>query len=139
MIIDKNLLDSVRNEAQASPRLRMNYNFHESPDSAAQRMLNSLLPGTEIPVHRHRHTAETYIILDGQLKIHFYDNDGNITDTFNLLPTCTAISGLLPSEGCGIHIPAGQWHGLEVVLPSTIFEVKDGPYTPLTPDDILII
>ena len=38
----------------------------------------------------------------------------------------------------GINIPAGQWHTLEVLEKgSVIFEVKDGPYTPLTPENIL--
>lgn len=165
MIINYKLIEKVREEAKDSPRLRMNYNFHERPDSGAQRMLNSLLPGTEIPVHRHRHTAETYIILDGNIKVSFYDDEGNVTEVFNLRPDCRGISDCnegidnkensgckkvvnskevedskrvldLPEEGFGIHIPAGQWHGLEVLAPSTIFEVKDGPYTPLTSSDI---
>jgi cupin fold WbuC family metalloprotein len=46
---------------------------------------------------------------------------------------------LNPSKGnYGIHIPAGQWHTIEVLAPdSVIFEVKDGPYMPLSEDDIL--
>ena len=39
----------------------------------------------------------------------------------------------------GVHIPAGQWHTLEVLESgSVLFEVKDGPYTPLGEDDLLI-
>ncbi|HIR34224.1 MAG TPA: cupin fold metalloprotein, WbuC family, partial [Candidatus Coprenecus merdigallinarum] len=37
----------------------------------------------------------------------------------------------------GIHIPAGQWHSVEVIDPSVILEVKDGPYMPLQPEDTL--
>ena len=38
----------------------------------------------------------------------------------------------------GIHIPAGQWHTLEVLESGTmIFEVKDGPYTPLEEEDLM--
>ena len=37
----------------------------------------------------------------------------------------------------GVQIPLGQWHGVEIIEPSTIFEVKDGPYTPLAPEDIM--
>jgi cupin fold WbuC family metalloprotein len=37
----------------------------------------------------------------------------------------------------GVHIPAGQWHSLEVLQSgSVIFEVKDGPYEPLGDDDM---
>lgn len=65
MKIDKNLLDKVSTNAAESPRLRMNFNFHEGPDSKAQRLLNALEPGTILPIHRHTHTAETYILLRG--------------------------------------------------------------------------
>lgn len=42
-----------------------------------------------------------------------------------------------PRDGnYGVQIPKDQWHGIEVLEPSTIFEVKDGPYTPLRPEDI---
>ncbi|MDE5840685.1 MAG: WbuC family cupin fold metalloprotein [Muribaculaceae bacterium] len=128
MIIDDSLLDEVRAKAEESPRLRMNYNFHESLDAKAQRLLNVLLPGTIIPVHRHTHTAETYILLRGKMFVVFYDSLGAQTERFLLDP---AIGNY------GVNIPKGQWHGVEVIEPSAIFEVKDGPYTPIRPEDIL--
>ena len=48
MLIDKKLLDTVT--------------------SKAQRLLNALEPGTVLPIHRHRHTAETYIVLRDAIK-----------------------------------------------------------------------
>ena len=128
MIIDDSLLDEVRAKAEVSPRLRMNYNFHESLDAKAQRLLNVLLPGTIIPVHRHTHTAETYILLRGKMFVVFYDSLGAQTERYLLDP---AIGNY------GVNIPKGQWHGVEVLEPSAIFEVKDGPYTPIRPEDIL--
>jgi len=41
-IINKNLLDEVSSQAKASPRLRINYNFHQSLDDLCHRMLNAL-------------------------------------------------------------------------------------------------
>lgn len=130
MIIDTALLDEITKMAEDNPRLRMNYNFHESLDSKAQRLLNVLLPGTILPIHRHKHTAETYILLRGKMFVIFYNDFGEQTDRFLL---DSAIGNF------GIQIPKGQWHGVEVIEPSTIFEVKDGPYTPITKDDILEI
>ncbi len=66
-MIDNNLLDKITSQAGASPRLRMNYNIHESLESPCQRLINVLLPGTALPIHRHRHTAETYILLRGKI------------------------------------------------------------------------
>lgn len=128
MIINDELLNKVTVEAEASPRLRMNYNLHESLDAKVQRLINVLLPSTPLPIHRHRHTAETYVILRGKMFVVFYNDLGAQVER-HLLD---------PSQGnYGIEIPKGQWHTVEVIEPSAILEVKDGPYTPLEPEDIL--
>lgn len=129
MLIDNNLLDQVTEEAKKSERLRMNFNLHDNLDAKAQRLLNALEPGTILPIHRHRHTAETYIVLRGSIKVIFFYYNKTIIEQHLVTP----------SQGVyGIHIPAGQWHTLEVMESGTvIFEVKDGPYKPLGEEDIL--
>ena len=67
MIIDQKLIDKVTDGAKNSDRLRMNYNFHDTPDAPSQRMLNALEPGTVVPIHRHCHTSESYILLQGRM------------------------------------------------------------------------
>lgn len=128
MILNDELLDKITAEAQASPRLRMNFNLHDSLDAKAQRLINVLLPGTILPVHRHRHTAETYVLLRGKMVVVFYDATGAQTARFLLDPH---------TGNYGVQIPAGQWHTVEVLEPSVILEVKDGPYTPLSPEDMM--
>lgn len=128
MIINDGLLDEVTAKAEESPRHRMNHNLHESLDAKAQRLINVLLPGTLVPIHRHQHTAETYALLRGKMFVIFYDSLGGQTERYLLDPTI---------GNYGVHIPAGQWHGIEVLEPSAILEVKDGPYAPLQPEDIL--
>ena len=59
-IIDTELLDKVSEEAKESPRLRMNYNFHQSLEEKCHRFLNAVEPGTEVPIHRHPTKDETY-------------------------------------------------------------------------------
>ena len=128
MIINNELLDDVTAKAEESPRLRMNFNLHDSLDAKAQRLINVLLPGTVLPIHRHTHTAETYVLLRGKMFVVFYNDIGAQTERYLLDPTI---------GNYGVKIPAGQWHGIEVIEPSAIFEVKDGPYTPLKPEDTL--
>lgn len=133
-LIDNNLLDTVTAQAKTSDRLRMNYNLHDSLDAKAQRLLNALEPETILPIHKHTHTAETYILLRGRIKVLFYEKcewQGNLKIVRSMI--------LDPLTGnYGIHIPMGQWHTLEVLdSGSVIFEVKDGPYTPLGEDDIV--
>ncbi len=128
MIINDELLDKITAEAETSPRLRMNYNLHESLDAKAQRLINVLLPGTPLPIHRHQHTAETYVLLRGKMFVVFYDSLGSQIERILLDP----IKGKY-----GVQIPKGQWHNVEIIEPSSILEVKDGPYMPLQPEDIL--
>lgn len=129
MILDKTLLDKVSTQAKASPRLRMNFNLHESLDSKVQRLFNAMEPGTVVPIQRHQNIAETLLLVRGSMKVYFHDSEGEITDTFMLSP----------KDGVyGIHIPAGKWHSVEVLESGTVmFEVKEGPYTPLSNEDIM--
>ena len=129
MLINDQLINTVTGQAKASSRLRMNFNLHDSLDAKAQRLLNALEPETVLPVHRHSHTAETYIVLRGSIRVMFYNDAKLLTAEFLIDPK---------EKEYGIHIPAGQWHTLEVLESGTvIFEVKDGPYAPLQPEDIL--
>ena len=67
MVIDKELLDKVSEQAKALPRLRMNYNFHQSLDEKCHRFLNAVEPGTEVPIHKHPTKDETFVILRGKV------------------------------------------------------------------------
>ena len=128
MLIDDYLLNKVEQKAKSNERLRMNYNLHECLDSKAQRLMNALIPGTVLPIHRHWHSDETYILLRGRIDVIFYNDAKEEIGRFPL----DVIKG-----NYGVHIPKYTWHTIEVHEPSVIFEVKDGPYTPLGEDDIL--
>lgn len=131
MVIDNDLLNEISAKAKLNERLRMNYNLHDSLDAKAQRLLNALEPGTNLPIHRHQYTAETYILLRGKIRVEFYTEEGDVVEKIVLDPLVGKY---------GVNIPAGQWHTLEVLETGTvIFEVKDGPYTPLNTNDMLVI
>lgn len=128
MIINNQLLDEIQDKAKESPRFRMNMDLRNSGEDKSQRMLNVLLPGTVVPIHRHRETSETTMIVRGKLFIVFYDDMGAQIKRYLLDPTI---------GNYGVQIPAGQWHTVEVIEPSAIFEVKDGPYVPIQPEDMM--
>ena len=121
--IDKLLIERLFEQAKVSPRLRMNYDLRTSSADTSQRMLNALLPGTEVPIHRHEETAETVVCLCGRLEELIYEEmpDGTFQEVSRHM--------LCPDEGkYGIQIPAGAWHTIRVQEPSVIFEAKDGAY-----------
>lgn len=129
MIIDQVVLDSLSEQAKANPRLRQAFDLRTTSEDNSQRMLNALESGTIMPIHRHRNTSETMVIIRGKLIERFYDDIGNITEEFLMEPR-----GQYPM----VQIEAGQWHSLEVLEDRTIiFEVKDGKYAPLEKCDIM--
>ncbi len=129
MVIDKKLLDNVSEQAKASPRLRMNYNFHQSLDEKCHRFLNAVEPGTEVPIHRHPTKDETFVILRGRVIVKTYDDDGSVIESVELCP----------DEGkYGVNIPKGVWHNLECLESNSIFfECKEGPFVSHEVDGIL--
>jgi len=122
-IINHEFLNQLSRKASENERLRINHNFHQSPDAPSQRLLNAMEPGTRIPIHKHDHTAETYVLLSGSIRVDFYNAENEVSET----------AVLDPKQGTyGINIPAGQIHSLEVLEHGTvIFECKDGPYVPI--------
>ncbi len=128
-IIDNEILSALSRQASQSERLRKNYNLHLSLNDNVQRLLNALEPGTDVPVHRHTETDETYILLNGALNVLIFNDEMELTKKVQLDPAIGKY---------GISIPAGTWHSIEVLKKGTvIFEVKEGPYTPLESKDIL--
>ena len=127
MQIDKNLIDNLLKQASESPRLRQNYDLRTSPEDQSQRMLNAVLPGTNVPIHRHRNTTECVIILKGKLEEVFYDENGAECERFILDASSEY------DRAC--VVPKGMWHTIVVKEPSVIFEAKDGAYTPLSETD----
>ena len=129
MIIDKILLDKVTDQAKKSPRLRMNFNFHQSLDEKCHRFLNAVEPGTEVPIHKHPTKDETFVILRGKVRVTTHNDDGSIIEDIVL---CA-------EEGrYGVNIPKGVWHTIEAMESnSCIFECKEGPFVPHEKDGIL--
>ena len=116
--INRKLISELFDKTLLNPRFRQNYDLR-NPDDNGQRMLNALMPGTDVPIHRHTQSNETVILLCGKIIEILYDDTGNETERFHLDPT-------LGNFGC--VIPAGVWHSVVVLEPSVIFEAKDGRY-----------
>lgn len=129
MRFDKALFDSVAEEAIRSPRLRMARDMRTTPEDMSQRMLNAIEPGTVLPIHRHRKSTETCIVLRGAAEEIFYDDNGLETERVVMRPG---------SDCCGVNIEVGRWHKIVSLEPGTvIFEAKDGAYEPTSEKDIL--
>ena len=119
MDIDRELIGLLLDGARVNPRLRQNMDLRTSAEDGSQRMLNALLPGTVVPVHRHPLSTETVFCLCGRLDEVVYDVEGHEVERIHLEPAAGRY---------GCVVPRGAWHTVEVLEPSVIFEAKDGRY-----------
>lgn len=128
-IIDQALIDKVSSEAKESPRLRMNYNFHQSLEDKCHRMLNAVEPGSDIPIHRHPDKDESFVVLRGKVRSTTYKDDGTVIESVVL----SQEEGLY-----GVDVPKGVWHKQESLESgSVVFECKEGPFVPHEIDGVL--
>lgn len=130
--ITQAILDGLTEQAKASPRLRMNMDLRNSAEDKSQRMLNAIEPGSVLPIHRHRKSSETIVCVKGKLVVELYDE---------LERTCTESIVLeLKGQVIAVNLPIGQWHTVHALESGTcLLEVKDGPYEPVGPEDILAL
>ena len=144
MEINKEFLDSLFEGAKENPRLRQNLDLRTSSADTSQRMLNALLLGTVVPIHRHEDTTETVVCLSGKLDEVIYEEvvtyEKNASEALPMAIDAQDVTRkveyrevqrihLCPAEAkYGCQMPKGAWHTVEVIEPSVIFEAKDGAY-----------
>lgn len=141
---NNDFLAQLFQQAEGNERLRQNFDLRTSSADTSQRMLNALLPGTVVPIHRHEDTTETVVCLCGKLDEVIYEEVVTYEkDAPKALPMGMDAQDvtrkveyrevqrirLCPAEGkYGCQVPKGAWHTVEVIEPSVIFEAKDGAY-----------
>ena len=123
------MLNQVSEEARKSPRLRTNYNFHQSLEDKCHRFLNAVEPGTVVPIHKHPTKDESFVLLRGRVRVNTYNDDGSIIEDVVLSQE---------SGNYGVDIPKNIWHKLESLESgSVIFECKEGPFVEHEEEGIL--
>lgn len=144
MEFDKDFLGKLFEQATMNPRLRQGFDLRTSSTDTSQRILNALLPGMVVPIHRHENTTETVVCLCGKLDEVIYEEvvtyGKAAPDTMPMGMNGQDITRkveyremqrirLCPAEGkYGCQVPKGAWHTVEVIEPSVIFEAKNGAY-----------
>lgn len=130
MKINIELLDYLTEQAKASPRLRMNFDLRNTPNDNSQRMLNAIEPGSQIPIHRHRKSSETVVVLRGVLREVFYNETGDKIEEI--------IEIKKEGDCVAINIPIDKWHSVESLESGTvILETKDGPYEAASSEELI--
>ena len=128
-IINHELVAKVSAEARQNPRLRSNYNLHQSDESRCHRLLNAIEPGSYIRPHRHLDPEkdEAFVLMNGRLGVITFTDDGEVAGTVLL----SHASGNL-----AVDIPHGAYHTAISLESGTVFyETKAGPYRQLNENE----
>lgn len=126
LIVTRDLLNQVTEQARISPRLRKNHNIHPSDDSRCHRLLNAIEPSSYVRPHRHLDPEkdEAFILMSGRLGVITFSDNGDVSESVIL----SRESGNLAAD-----IPHAVYHTCLSLAPGTVFyEAKAGPYRPLT-------
>ena len=135
MKIDSALLDTLTARVKANPRLRQSYDLRTTPEDNSQRILNAMEPGTILPIHRHRGSTETVVVLRGKIRQNFYDENGQLTESFEVSAGSSSTGS---PQVVGFSVELARWHNTECLESGTvILECKDGRYEALGEEDIL--
>ena len=126
-IVDSPKMEELTILAKESPRRRSHFNLHESLEEGIHRLCVAAEPDSVIHPHRHKDKWELLFILKGAIDVYTYDDAGTVTGTYRMTP-----GGDIPL----LEIPEGVWHHFVARESGTVaFEVKKGPYVPISPAD----
>lgn len=125
-LFDTELFDQLTVKAKASPRLRANHNVHPELSDQVQRLFIAIEPGSYVQPHLHPEPEkwEFFMVVRGRLAALLFDDEGRVVRREELTP-----AGPIH----GFEIPCNTWHCVVALESGSVFfEVKQGPYTPLS-------
>lgn len=122
--IDRKMIADLHSRALSSPLKRSRYNLHSGPDSLVHEMVIGLLGDTYIRPHRHSQKEESFHIIEGELSVLLFDQDGAVT-------RCIPMSCTRPGSHLIYRLSPAVWHTVIIHSPfAVIHEVTNGPFTP---------
>lgn len=113
-------IQQMRDIAAASSRLRSHLNWHDPLRDPVQRFWIHLQPGTYVRPHRHmeQQRSETTVLISGAADLLLFSDDGILLERPHLT-----------EDGIrAVELDPDQWHSYVALAPTTLFEVKQGPY-----------
>jgi len=125
-LFDQQLFDDLIAKARTAPRKRVNHNVHTDLNEPVQRLFIAIEPGSYVAPHRHPEPEkwEFFMAVRGRLAAFIFAADGAILQRHEL----KAGEGM-----AALEIPFDTWHCvIALETGSVFFEVKQGPYLPLS-------
>jgi cupin fold WbuC family metalloprotein len=129
-VITRQLVQQTARESRDNERRRIVQPFHRTNGDLLRRMLNAIQPDSYAQPHRHPPASnqEAWLVLQGALALVFFEDDGAV---------CERLVLQAGSDAFGVDFSGDRFHTLVVLEPDTvIYEVKLGPYAPLSGTEV---
>lgn len=123
-VIGPELVLFLKEASANAPRARIC--IHQCPEDALHQMIILHKRGEKNPVHKHLKKEETILVLEGNLIVTFFNDEGKPVESHELSPYGTGKPFIL-------KIGRNEWHTDESLTPVVIFlESRTGPFLPAT-------
>lgn len=115
-------LEKLKKSASEAPLRRARYCLHHSHSDTVQEMVIAFCKDSIVPIHRHNNKSESYHIIEGELEILFYDNDGKVTRTIRMGQMGLDLPFLY-------RLSTDEWHTIKPLTEYVIIhEITSGPF-----------
>ncbi len=119
--LSRDIVEDLRRRALQSPKRRARICAHQSTDAPVHEMVIALAGGCYIRPHKHTAKSESFHMIDGELDIVLFDDDGQVIRTIPLSPQGTFF----------YRNDASTFHTVIVRSAVAIFhETTKGPFVP---------
>lgn len=116
-------LDRLIKLAKQSDLKRARFCLHHTHEDLVQQMVIALIKGTRIPIHRHPDKIESFHMIQGQVKICFYDDNAKMVEKIRLSADHADGFPFL------YHLSEGLWHTVTPETDVAVFhEITTGPF-----------
>lgn len=123
-LIDERVFSALKVLVKDKPGATVRVNLHPDPSAPVHDMIIAQRAGGAPFTHRHLAREETYHMIEGRMRLQFFDEGGGRTNSY-----------LLGAPGTGlpllVRVPKGIWHATEPETDFAVFhESRPGPFDP---------
>jgi len=115
-------LKELKSMAEQAPLRRARFCLHQNDQSKVHEMVIAFCQDSYMRPHKHHHKTESFHVIEGELLVVFFDEEGKITRSIHMQP--------VQQGGCFLYrLSNDLWH---TVIPLSeyvvIHEVTNGPF-----------
>ncbi len=120
--VKKPNIETIKKAAKSSDVKRARYCIHASHEDSVQEMVLALCKGTEIPIHRHADKTESFHIIEGEVDVLLFNNEGKQTDSIKMGSCDSGMTFMY-------RINTDIWHTVNVISEIVVIhEIVQGPF-----------